>query len=350
MLIYVLIIFLLFLCYFAPKSKGLSFCFLALCIITWGLNTYNGDYRAYERFYNEIISFENLIDSPIEAGFYVLCLIGKQILGLSFQQFVFFIALITMIGLWIIVIHISKYPAMVMGLYFISPFFPCDINQMRNTIAELFIILAMHIMINKGNLKKYIVLIFIATLFHISSIFYLLFLPYWFFTNRKQIVIFVLSVTAFTSAAPRILSAISPRLAHKIGIYMTRFGLHFNLKSILLCLVILFNIFLIKRFARKCQNRNNAGIIRNAYEMHLFSLISLPIIVMYNFNFYRIIRNLLVVDYYTYSVYLDDRNRINCDKYVFLIAAMSFYWSAVNMISQWNVILQNNLLFRYLWL
>ena len=171
------------------KSKTImSLCYFAqfvLCLILHGWSS-----GAYD--VNIAISryiYPSRFSSFTEIGFSFLVDIGHN-LGLDYRMFYLILAAFELSVLFVFVKrNCKKYP-IAMGLFL---FYPSVVlfQYVRNFIAFPFIVLAIDVLLNKQKnyVIKYIILILIGTLFHFSSVFFLLFLPITILERKKAVLL-----------------------------------------------------------------------------------------------------------------------------------------------------------------
>ena len=118
----------------------------------------------------------------------------------------------------------------------------------------------------------------------------------------------------------------------------------------MICVVMIADLFIIRHLSRHYRCQKHSEFVERIYRMHVLYFFTVPAIIFFSFSFYRISRNFLLLDYLCYSYYLQGK-RSNLVNYITLFYILTgVYWSAVNMISQWNEILQNNIILGPLWL
>lgn len=116
------------------KDKNMFYILLVFMMIIMLANTYNNDWDAYEFMYGLINTIDRCSLTDIGYGF--LNFIANSCLNLSFFQFRVLFLLVGIIMISRIIISNAPYPTLVLVLYFIAPFFPNDIIQIRNFMAQ----------------------------------------------------------------------------------------------------------------------------------------------------------------------------------------------------------------------
>lgn len=200
------------------KKLSLSaFVFISIFIVMWiisGFHTAAPDYTIYSNWYRET-SLVGLTQR-FEIGYSLSMLLGVK-LGLSFEQF---LAVFFAIGFVLIAKTIwenCEYPSIVAILYFIYPFF-FDVVQIRNFMAVAIFLSGLKYLkeFNRKNFIKMCTLITLASCFHVTAIFYFLFL-FSYIKSYKKITLIMFSFYAFGL----VVYYISPSL---VSTFATHFG------------------------------------------------------------------------------------------------------------------------------
>lgn len=169
-MVYIISLILILLALVKKNSKIVFYMIFVLLIILLGGNTDNPDRFSYMNTYTSIAN--GMFVAGYEFGFQMLCKIGS-LLGLTYDQFLFIIAFI---GVGLIVRTIKLYTSnisYVLALYFIYPFV-WDVVQIRNFLAMSIIVFGSKYIISyKKEYFKYIICVLIASTIHSSSIIYL---------------------------------------------------------------------------------------------------------------------------------------------------------------------------------
>lgn len=171
---FLIIIFLCVLACLNPRSKIVSCMILAFMWILYGFNTYSGDFMAYENVYNNLW---NIGLMHYEPGFSIIMAVCRN-LGMSFIMFRVVLALIFVCLLYVVIKKYTQYCALALALYLVFPF-PYFISVLRGGMASLIILYSIDFL-REGNQRrgifKFILGVMVATLFHYTSIFYLILL------------------------------------------------------------------------------------------------------------------------------------------------------------------------------
>lgn len=159
---------------FFNKSKFVS---LLFCIFIWllfGWNYSNGDYEAYESYYNTSFFLVDSSTYIYEIGYKYLMIISNLI-GLSFQEFYIIVSLIIILLFYRFFIRFSIVPGLFLFSYFWF-FFPVDYVFLRNTLAFVIVLQGFYCFFYNTSHKhiKCFLYITLAVSIHFSSFFYYL--------------------------------------------------------------------------------------------------------------------------------------------------------------------------------
>lgn len=164
--------------YLAQFDLFITICIFCLLFFLYSGNLWNGDRIGYENYYHR----ESLGLWGLEVGYGALNLIFYK-LGISYQLFQSFIALVSLLLISQYLKKVSYLLSVSLLLYLIV-MFSLDYVLMRTTLAYAIVLNGFYYLY-QGERLKYIMLVFIASLFHQSSLIFsiFLFLPY----NYKNI-------------------------------------------------------------------------------------------------------------------------------------------------------------------
>lgn len=153
--------------------------FIVLFLLSWcifAFNLDNADYRNYEAAYMMIGA--GGVDSYFEIGFSGMVHIAN-LLGMSYQTFMIAIATISHLMLYVCIRDMLEYKksiGFVWLSYILYPFL-FDVVQYRFLLGFLICFWGLRFLCSDNkNLVKYIITVFVASLFHGSTIVYLVFL------------------------------------------------------------------------------------------------------------------------------------------------------------------------------
>lgn len=276
-----------------------------LFIIMWilfGGNTWNADYASYQYIYSLIGHSHAYVST--EPGFELLSLLAAKI-GLNYNGF---LIVYSLLGLILITTTLKKYTNkinLVLILYILYPFL-LDIVQIRNFMAMCIILYSTKFLItnNKIDFYKYVIGVILATLFHNSAIFYLIFLLVK-IKSKKKIMITTISVVLigiiFQTIVPNIIYNFFPE-----NRYDSYFSFNIGIMQKVLLLIYLLINLLITYYSYKRVNKLNSGNEELIDFSELVMKINILIMIVFvflsiNINFIRLFRNILPLNYILYS-------------------------------------------------
>lgn len=352
MLIPILSVFLLFLAFICRRDRVVFSLLLAFMAIVMSFNAYNIDWDAYELLYS-------LTKTTTDIGFTdraydFLTYISQTYLSWDFFQFR---AVIMLAGLLLIgrsIVKYSPYPSLVLALYFIAPFFPNDIIQIRNFLAQAVLCTFLCYWIDSDRKRLYPVLagVVLAGFLHASAFFFAVVLLLFVFKDDKKIWMLVLSASFLVGLLPYILRLVPFISVEKINFYLGSEGVsgigYRNLVIVAIILIQLYLSYLMKQDAEASQNSRYQTWAKTVYHLNILAVLSCAIILVWSFNFYRIPRNLLIFNYLVHSMYLaehKDKGIFNLYTAIYMVLGLG--WSLLNSYSQWQVLWQNNALFTW---
>lgn len=158
-----------------PKSKGLSIIIIAFMWIVYGLNIVSGDNASFEFVYN------NLSDPAYQFHYepaFSLLMLACYKLGLPFQCFRMVLASLFLCLTFRTVKLSTQYIPLALILFITFPFLDF-VSQLRAGIASAIVLFALCQYANNKDADnkakwKYVIGVALATLFHYSSLFYLI--------------------------------------------------------------------------------------------------------------------------------------------------------------------------------
>lgn len=296
---------LVILCILKKNSKFTFYLLFTWMWILFAFNHANADFRMYRSIYNGTLSV-----SSMEYGFVLLCKIFRN-LGFNYNMF---LALYSFVGLTLIKKTIFKYSkniSLALALYFIFPFV-FDVIQIRNFMAFAIVIYSLKYLLDEKekNLKKYILLVLLASTFHTFSIIALAFMFLNKFNSSKSILISFLVITGIVIILRNglLVDILSKVLnSDKVAAYFidSRYmpGLKTSLFSIAICLLMYIISYLIYK-----KNKNSFSSL--TYQIFIFILILIPLL-FYNATIMRFPRAMLILLYIGFSNNIRNRTREN---------------------------------------
>jgi len=135
-----------------------------------GLRHYSGyDFNSYGLYYYEADSFRVLFDGSVrlESGFLFLSTLFSSI-GLNYYTFVLFFSLLSLGLLTYFLYRYVPYPSMVLAYYYGRFYMARDMGQVRGAFAAIILLYSIIFLIKKQPLK-FMLVIFIASLFHVTA-------------------------------------------------------------------------------------------------------------------------------------------------------------------------------------
>lgn len=330
-------------CILRKRSKILTLISIIFTILLFAGNTGNGDYLIYYREYNL-----NGMES-FQLGFSMLAKICL-FFHLSYNGFLLVVCLICY-GL--VFRYLKEYTmnfSCFFSLYFTILIF-YDINQVRNFIVACILTIAI-IKLSKGRKKEYLFLIILACFFHVIAIIYIPFVlinpentsfPYLYKLLLVLVLGFCLIIFFNGNEIPLLTKFLKSffedtGLEDKTVYFMKKMRFGF----LLTFTMDFFNIMLVsisKKIMKNnnyfCKNKKYEFLTNTVYAFNLLTICSFPL-QMINHNFYRIFRNLNIINYFIASMTIDSFTYKNKDLYTrayFMYILILFLYSIFWMVS-----------------
>lgn len=291
-----------------PKSKYISYLQMIFLIVKMGVVTGTADYENYRNIYNAIISGESNIWSGIWLFNLFYYILGKYT---SYQFVVFMTALVGMLLVYNSIKHYTDKSALVLSMYMIAPF-TIDATQQRNFLAMcVWLWFARYLYqayVDKYNRKKnliyYLIGVVLASSIHASFwvTFFFIFIVW--IRDKKLliggIIFFAVTAIGMLNVFEVVVNWISKsNNVFAVGIYEKYIAYSISYDSgatklrIELSIVFLTLSLAMFLFA-KCKKTTNA--LTYIMDLNLVFLYIVPLM-FFSMEFYRIQRNLLVLDY-----------------------------------------------------
>lgn len=298
------------------RSKVLTFLILLFAWVLIGWNYDNSDYAAYQNFYIHNSDFIGLM----EPGYLLLCGLFDS-LGFDYVSFrIITSGFVICIYLYIILKY-ACYNCCVAACY-LAFLLILDVTQIRNFIAFSFVFLGLTILIyGHNNVRlKYILFVILASLIHVSSIFYLLFVNirrrkysiYWF------IVLFIIELLV-VKGLPAMLGEY---ISDKFQDYSHETSLFTISVASLIQLFNVYYIYIVGKSTVACLSDSERA--NTFYNMNLLLLFMIPFY-LDTLTYMRIFRNISILNfiYITNALSVQKRN-IFLKTIIFLMYASYF--------------------------
>lgn len=313
MIVICLMAFLFILGIFNRKSKFAEFLLLLFMWCFYALNTYSGDYISYEYVYSLIGSGSKWI--YFEPGFSLIMVLCNSI-GLSFTGFRIVLATAY---IFLLDKTIKKYTdnvAYVLAIFMIFPFMYFA-SVLRAGVAGLIIVYSMHYLQIDGRRGtiKYIIGVLVATMFHTSSIFFLVFLLSRGEIKRTTILkaVFISTITALLFSNSYLFSFMSLfTSSNKVLQWLNGEGntaSSLNVTGKVIQIVVLVTIVLVTNWACKLGKRKSEDYDQNSmstivYNSNVYLLVLIPMM-MINDVWIRMIWEVLLINICLYANVID---------------------------------------------
>lgn len=157
------------------KNKIISFFTSGLLALVAGFRFYTGyDFTSYQTFYEGAGNFENILNGNIDAetGYLLLNYIFTS-LGLNFYTFILFLAILSISLLQIFLYRYTPYPSLIWIYYYGRFFLVRDMGQIRSALACIILLYAIPYILKRKPVQ-FLLVVSIASLFHISAWFFVL--------------------------------------------------------------------------------------------------------------------------------------------------------------------------------
>ncbi|CZQ97135.1 Hypothetical protein Tpal_2104 [Trichococcus palustris] len=139
-----------------------------------GLRYYSGyDFAPYYSFFHDLTGIQDVFNGKIDAesGYLLLNYLFLK-LGLNFYAFILFFAFLSMGLLINFLYRNAPYPSLILFYYFSRFFLARDMGQIRGSIASIILLYSVKYMKEK-QLFKFLVVVFVASLFHITALIFI---------------------------------------------------------------------------------------------------------------------------------------------------------------------------------
>lgn len=178
------------------QSKKVSFLTASLMAFFAGFRFYTGfDFISYGNFYKNLNGLQDVFNGSIDAerGYLFLSFLFKS-MGLNYPTFILFFSFFSIGLLFYYLYRNVPYPSIILLYYFARFYLPRDMGQIRGSIASIILLYAIPY-IEKRDFIKFFLIVLAASLFHISSLIFLIgyiFVVYMQEYSRKKSGLFLL--------------------------------------------------------------------------------------------------------------------------------------------------------------
>jgi hypothetical protein len=292
------------------RKKHSNYVYYITFIFLWILiagNTVNPDLISY----NNIYYGDNL---SIEYGFVLLTSIGRYF-NLKYETFVFIISFLSLVLVFYSIKLYTKNINFVIAFYMIYPFV-IETVQFRNLIASSVLIFSLKYLLRDGfkNKIKYLILILIAGSLHQLFYLYIIFLLIKLKNKKKVIisliiVVIVISLIIFLNGnqVPFLnqLTIISEGKLERYFSIPLRYGflVNWSINSIYVLLIYLSKLFMEKYNDSYNKNEINFYVL-SIFWINVLTILFFPLY-MLNVNFYRLYRNISLINYIVFAIVID---------------------------------------------
>jgi len=300
------------------------------------------DDNAYQNFYSYIKTYGLTSYSSTEYGFVFLAYIGTKI-GLSYRLFRTMIAVVGLYLMQKTAFEYTRKYSLVFLLYFIYPFM-IDVIQFRNFLSSAIVIYSMQFIVDgsKRSNYKYLIGIIIAFSIHYIAVFFLPFVFIKKYSIRRLARVALISVPVFCilTSTPLIPNMIRNIVSEEQMIHLNFYFQRANWGFLLLWarqlsfFTLTYLCFLI---IEKSDLEDNWKAFNNLIiKLNIFTIIVCFPLLMFNGNFFRLLRPILFLNYILISqlMYLEARKGF---LYFGLAVFLTLIYFGMDIVTQANV-------------
>lgn len=346
MLIYTIILaffcLLIFLCFIDYKGKISSKVLYIAMFFIMAYVTSNVDMPAYIMMYDRINGLKDI--GVTDPGFGFLMYIGK-ISGFDYYEFIKWLTLVGLIFVSIVFKKKSRCPAMILSIYFILVF-PVFTVQIRSFIAETVMYILIVDMVEKENfkMKEFIIILCVAVLFHAVSLFFVLLSLPIIVKNRRIIVLIVVAAILAVPFTSIILKFVPiPMVQQKLHIYFLANRASIGLGMLVYILLYWFIMICIDYMQKQTGNSLWKKRLNLLMDINIVGLIACAMVIVFNSNFYRMIRVIMMSDFLVIVNYSYENKRFSRKNLLLLYGAfLVLFLGGELMTGQLLGILTNN--------
>ena len=350
MIVEVIIIILICMCVLWKKNRAVYGLTLGLMFILMAYSTFNADYNAYMRRYEGLENFSEIFRT--DAGFGILMYLSKFYFGLSYQGLIGLVCIISLSIISICFWKWSEFPCLMLILYFML-FYKTHAIQLRAFISEVLTIYAVFtILEDNKKIVKYLLIIFLASAFHYTAIFYIALMVPLFVKKKRTTYIFTVLVMILMPFLYTLLLRFSPASAQiRMDIYFGSAHLGTSIRGTIFVLLFITMTFITGAVAKKAKIDNElstAKIFELVTNFNIVTWISLGLILRYSNNFFRINRPMIIVSIVCLLEYIVEKyeKRIRGFIIVEIFSVVSFYVLREILTNAWYKQILLNSLFQ----
>lgn len=334
------------------SSSLLGLTLFTLMCATNNANGQNGDYRAYNELYMHFFNggtIENIYGYSTDYGYMVL-MNWISATGITYNWFISILAVFSLMLIRSTVSKITTHYSLVLFCYAMFPFF-YDVYQFRYFFAYSFVIYALQFIIfeQKKNYLKFATIVIISSLFHSSTLLFLIYILLR--LNIKAILKLGFVISALLAAGSLFLNInvvnyiVSILQISKLQTY-TSGTLSYKLNPLTSFSIILFIAFFIF-ILKKIKDYNNDYTTNTVLWLNLINLFILPLLFV-SLDFERFIRPILIINYAIIAAYFV---KIPFNKRFLLLISLVIvvFFRQLMMMGLSGVIIENNFVLDFLY-
>lgn len=296
------------------RTAYMSICLMMILLMVF--TTDNADLGAYIRRYemSEPIS-SIMLQEPIWGVLLFLCKWFK----FSYSGLLLVICMISMLVMYRCLKRYSLMPSLVLSFYFVL-FYIHYMIQLRADIAEWIVIYALLNLVEVKNFstKKYVAMILFAAGIQFSTIFFLSMLIFKYRKDVRRKAYFYVGMMAcvFPLIVNFLTNSSYPLLRGKSQAYLSPSLSHVSINTILFTALFGLSSFLVIRVSMK-----NKAILGEAWKkrfsvlaaVNIFSYICIGLMLIYNNNFFRYNRVVMIINIIILTNYYFERKRLKLE-------------------------------------
>lgn len=157
------------------QNKRWSFITAGTLALFAGLRFFTGfDFISYGNFYRDMDGIADVFNGSIDAetGYLFLTFVFKR-MGLNYPTFILFFSILSLGLLFYYLYKNVDYPSLILIYYVARFYFARDMGQIRGAIASIILLFAIPY-IKKKNFGKFLLIVTLASLFHVSAFIFIL--------------------------------------------------------------------------------------------------------------------------------------------------------------------------------